>query len=301
MSGSEDSLEVLLVGMGEVIDSIEGRLKSYPRVGDVHRIDEAEFAKVGMRRLLGAGTPVNAVFIDPIGPGEDWSDEPKEASRFVRSIRKGHPDVVVVLLATEGDLERHAGRFEPEMADRLLDYYRIDTGLRGTDLDHAVDRMVDKCLRYFASRGAISLPVPYEYDFALSFAGEDRAYAEELARALKERNASVFLDDDRSPDLVGEDLRATLHEVYAEQSHFVIIIESAAYREKKWPKHELAAAITRAARMRGGAYILPIRLEEVEIPGLPDFTGHLPGGQLPGAKGVPEIADRLMRKLSRVT
>jgi len=35
----------------------------------------------------------------------------------------------------------------------------------------------------------------FEYDVALSFAGEDRAYVEKVAKYLKEKDIKVFYDD----------------------------------------------------------------------------------------------------------
>ena len=43
-----------------------------------------------------------------------------------------------------------------------------------------------------------------KYDIALSFAGEDRAYAEALAEALKEKHLKVFYDKWEKPLLRGE-------------------------------------------------------------------------------------------------
>ena len=38
--------------------------------------------------------------------------------------------------------------------------------------------------------------INYKYDVALSFAGEDRAMAHEVAHFLKKRDYKVFYDDD---------------------------------------------------------------------------------------------------------
>ena len=37
-----------------------------------------------------------------------------------------------------------------------------------------------------------------KYDVALSFAGEDRSIAREIAESLKKENISVFFDEDRT-------------------------------------------------------------------------------------------------------
>ena len=50
----------------------------------------------------------------------------------------------------------------------------------------------------------------YSYDVVLSFAGEDRNYAEELAQKLKEKGIKVFDDNWNSSSFWGENLYAYL-------------------------------------------------------------------------------------------
>ena len=52
----------------------------------------------------------------------------------------------------------------------------------------------------------------YEYDVALSYAGEDRAPAATLANILKSRGAKVFYDQYEKPILWGKDLYIHLFE-----------------------------------------------------------------------------------------
>lgn len=49
----------------------------------------------------------------------------------------------------------------------------------------------------------------HKYDFCLSFAGEDRSYAEKLKALLEERGAQVFYDSDYQHELWGENLSRT--------------------------------------------------------------------------------------------
>ncbi len=46
----------------------------------------------------------------------------------------------------------------------------------------------------------------YKYDFGLSFAGAQRNYAENFADELKNRNITVFYDNDERANLWGENL-----------------------------------------------------------------------------------------------
>ena len=58
----------------------------------------------------------------------------------------------------------------------------------------------------------------YEYDIALSFAGEDRKQAEEIAELLVERNITVFYDLYEQANLWGKDLYQHLQSVYRDKS-----------------------------------------------------------------------------------
>src|ERR1051326_2523809 len=83
----------------------------------------------------------------------------------------------------------------------------------------------------------------YEFDVALSFAGEDRPYVNEVAEALKAASISVFLDADHVADMWGEDLVEYLDRVYRERAHFTMMFVSRHYAEKIWPTHERRSAM----------------------------------------------------------
>lgn len=54
----------------------------------------------------------------------------------------------------------------------------------------------------------------YEYDVALSFAGEDRVFVEECAEILRSLNINVFYDDYEKEILWGKNLYSYLADVY---------------------------------------------------------------------------------------
>ncbi|MBW1700309.1 MAG: hypothetical protein JRK26_26420 [Deltaproteobacteria bacterium] len=61
----------------------------------------------------------------------------------------------------------------------------------------------------------------HTYDVALSFAGEDRKFAEAVAIGLRDAGIDVFYDDYYAADLWGEDLSVKLRKVYHEDSRSV--------------------------------------------------------------------------------
>jgi len=114
----------------------------------------------------------------------------------------------------------------------------------------------------------------YEFDIALSFAGENRAVAEELAELLRTNGIRVFYDRYEEAQLWGKDLYQHLQAVYRDKAKYCIIFVSHAYSRKLWTRHELKQAQARAFR-ENQEYILPVRLDDTEIPGLNATVGYI--------------------------
>jgi len=114
----------------------------------------------------------------------------------------------------------------------------------------------------------------FDYDFALSFASEDRVVAETLASLLVQDGVRVFYDAYEKASLWGKDLYQHLQVVYRDKARYCIVFVSAAYGRKLWTTHELRQAQARAFRERE-EYILPVRLDDSEIPGLNATTGYI--------------------------
>jgi hypothetical protein len=107
----------------------------------------------------------------------------------------------------------------------------------------------------------------FEYDVCLSFAGEQRDYVEMIAAGLKERGLRVFYDADETVDLWGKDLAEHLDHVYRRASRYCVVFISEAYAAKPWTRHERRSALARAIEEEG-EYILPVRFDDTELPGL---------------------------------
>ena len=84
----------------------------------------------------------------------------------------------------------------------------------------------------------------WQYDVALSYAGEDRVQARELAKRIQMTGYSVFYDE--FEELWGQDLSVKLHEVYGKQSRFCVILVSEHYVKKPWTNMERKAVLARA-------------------------------------------------------
>jgi small GTP-binding protein len=133
----------------------------------------------------------------------------------------------------------------------------------------------------------------YKYQVALSFAGEDRAHAEKLAKLLKDRHISVFYDSYEQAELWGKDLYQHFQSVYRDKAQYCVVFLSQSYAQKLWTRHELKQAQARAFR-ENKEYILPVRIDKTEIPGINETIGYIDLRLTP----VEEIADLLVEKLS---
>lgn len=114
-----------------------------------------------------------------------------------------------------------------------------------------------------------------KYDIALSFAGEDRVHAKELAKLLKSGDYRVFYDEYEKPQLWGKNLYDELSTVYQDQARYCVMFLSEHYARKWLPNHERESAQARAFVEKNREYILPIRLDDTKIPGLLMTVGYL--------------------------
>ena len=113
-----------------------------------------------------------------------------------------------------------------------------------------------------------------EYDVVLSFAGEDRKYVEQTAKYLRNKGIKVFYDNYETVDLWGKDLYQHLDNVYQRKAKYAVIFISESYSKKLWTNHELKSAQARAFS-ENEEYILPVRFDETEIPGIRNTIGYL--------------------------
>lgn len=99
----------------------------------------------------------------------------------------------------------------------------------------------------------------FEYDIALSFAGEDRPYVEKVAKILKDKSVNIFYDKYEEATLWGKDLYEHLQDVYKNKAKYCVMFISKYYADKLWTTHERKSAQERAFKEKGKDYILPAR------------------------------------------
>lgn len=132
----------------------------------------------------------------------------------------------------------------------------------------------------------------FKYDVALSFSGKDRVYARRLANEMKSRGIRVFFDEYEQARLWGKDLYSHLSSVYSEKARFCVLLLSCHYKDSLWTNHERENAQARAFEERS-EYILPIKIDDTEIPGIRKTIGYVHKSQFTVRKVVDLIVDKL--------
>ena len=117
-------------------------------------------------------------------------------------------------------------------------------------------------------------PPRHEYDVAFSYASEDHQYVDATANCAMKLGLKIFYDSNEIPDLWGRDLYQHLSKVYKDNASYCVIFISKHYANKLWTKHELKNAQARAFS-ENKEYILPVRFDQTEIPGITPTTAYL--------------------------
>ena len=170
-------------------------------------------------------------------------------------------------------------------------YFDLDTINEIKDLKIDIKNGAKEKLETIGMRFEDIIKEDIMYDVALSFAGEQREYVEKVAKALKEKKINVFYDEYEQADLWGKDLYVHLDEVYSKKSKFVIMFISKEYAEKLWTTHERKSAQARAFKEKE-EYILPVKFDETEIPGIRDTVGYLDANKF----NPDELVDMFIKK-----
>lgn len=113
-----------------------------------------------------------------------------------------------------------------------------------------------------------------DYDVALSFAGEERVYVEQVAESLRSKGVAVFYDQFEEADLWGKNLYDHFMDVYQNQARYAILFISSHYKEKVWANHERQSAQSRALE-QSIEYVLPARFDDTELAGILSTVGYV--------------------------
>ncbi len=133
----------------------------------------------------------------------------------------------------------------------------------------------------------------FEYDVAISYASTERDSAEALATATRDAGFNVFYDGFYPEQLWGKDLAVFFDDIYRKKARYAVILVSAEYAKRRWTLLELRSALARALEERGREYILPVKVDDTDLPGLPPTLGNMSLSQ----RDIEQIAETLIEKL----
>lgn len=110
----------------------------------------------------------------------------------------------------------------------------------------------------------------FEYEIALSFAGENRELARHIAKSLEMLDVQVFYDETFEVNFLGKAWRKQFQEIFGEKSKLVVCLLDKHHEEKIWPTFEREHF---APRVEAGS-VIPIWLDDTKFVGIPhDLVG----------------------------
>ena len=136
--------------------------------------------------------------------------------------------------------------------------------------------------------------MPYAFDFAVSFSGECRSQAKKLSELLVERGARVFYDNFYLEHLLGKRLDEEFSSIFGKATRYFVPLVSSSYAMKAWPQYEWSVARLEAER-RDQEFILPLRVDDTRLMGLPDTVCYLDLRNMEMEKVANILYDKLER------
>lgn len=137
----------------------------------------------------------------------------------------------------------------------------------------------------------------YEYDFALSFAGEIRQFPQTLFKILTEKyGLNVFYDYNEQVELLGKNIEEYLRPIYESKAKYIVVFLEPNYAHKIWTVFESGSY---KERFKEGC-VIPILHKDMNYSPLDPFgkVGYLSWDpNLPAAQQMQGIAEQLSKKI----
>jgi hypothetical protein len=203
--------------------------------------------------------------------------------RFILWSRKRAPWIIFILLLSNNEKDE-MNTLPKQLRDHFSRYF-CDIK-ESFSLDELVETlMMEKRYKYFkkgiVSRRSMDLAIrgiengKYDFDFAISFAGAQRSEARDIASILNGRGCKVFFDEYETTSILGSNLNEYLYDIYAKKSSYCVLLASKAYVDGPWTRHERRAALDMALKSVDRSYILIIRFDNTELPGVSTSIAYL--------------------------
>lgn len=105
----------------------------------------------------------------------------------------------------------------------------------------------------------------FEWDIAISFAGENRAFASFITDQLKELDISVFYDRNYEDNYLGGLWSENFLNIFQNKSRLVVVILDEHHKSKVWPTFERDCFRSRISE----GEVIPVFLDKTIFPGIP--------------------------------
>lgn len=143
--------------------------------------------------------------------------------------------------------------------------------------------------------GYFSIEFRSRYDFALSFAGENRNLAQAIYNELAAREIGVFYDKNEQHRILANDVEDYLAPIYRSESRFVVPMLSNDYPKKIWTKFE-----TEQFKQRfGEKSVVPIWFSDA-MPGMFDQSRMVGGLVFDISKDLESQAHEIVNELAKM-
>jgi hypothetical protein len=141
----------------------------------------------------------------------------------------------------------------------------------------------------------------YEFDFAISFAGENRTLAKCVADNIEALDASIFFDEYFETNFLGRAWGSTFREIFAKKCRLVICLLDKSYETKIWPTFERECFLPRVPN----GDVIPIFLDDTIFVGIPSDIAGIKFNFDPSLAGwenkvIDEIVFRLLERISLI-
>lgn len=133
-----------------------------------------------------------------------------------------------------------------------------------------------------------------EYDFAISFAGENRELARRIADQLAVLDTHVFFDEHFEANFLGKAWSQQFERIFGRDSRLVVCVLDKHYKDKIWPTFERECFLPRVSE----GEVIPVFLDDTPFVGIPkDIVGiRYQSGSDPNAEQ-NRITDQIVYKL----
>ncbi|MDF3821736.1 hypothetical protein P3G55_17660 [Leptospira sp. 96542] len=108
----------------------------------------------------------------------------------------------------------------------------------------------------------------FEFDYAISFAGENRELAKILAHQIESLDCIVFFDEFFEANYLGKAWHSKFKDIFRDKSRYIICLLDNHHLEKIWPTFERECFLPRIS----DEAVIPIYLDDSIFPGIPRDT-----------------------------